>query len=219
MKKIVSSGKRMTTVNLDGTECEVVFSSGYNVFSVKSENTVTMALESGKSQDDDGVINVPAGDSRMYPHMRGLKSVFITGTGKVEVFASNEAINPFKSAPVNNGGVMNIMEFEAYLRSIMKVHYTQSAEYAGVYVSDNTRNAIATPQIYPYSIYITADSGYNISVQHYSTNKTGSENRIYKGDWVQSERVPANTWFCLILRRSDNWETTINDNNCFNVSL
>ena len=163
MKKIVSSGKRMTTVNLDGTECEVVFSSSYNVFSVKAENTVTMALESGKSEGDDGVITVPAGESRMYPHMRGLKSVFITGSGKVEVFASNEAVNPFKSAPVNNGGYnANLL-----INPDFKINQRGLATYSGIsaYSVDHWfRNSEATMNIAENGITLTYSGTSNPSV-------------------------------------------------------
>lgn len=32
----------------------------------------------------------------MYPHLRNLDRCYITGTGSVQIFASNEAVNPFK---------------------------------------------------------------------------------------------------------------------------
>ncbi|MCM1523828.1 MAG: hypothetical protein NC120_05160 [Ruminococcus sp.] len=96
MKKFVQNNARTATVTLDGGECEVIFGSRYNVFSVQSENDITVSLESGRTAGDDGVMLCKGGESIMYPHMMRLDRLYITGTGKVNVFASNEAVNPFK---------------------------------------------------------------------------------------------------------------------------
>ena len=96
MKKIIGGGNRAASITLDGSECEVIFGSKYNVFAVKSDSEVTVALESGKSKGDDGVMVCSAGESIMYPHMRGLDRCYITGSGNVQIFSSNEAVNPFK---------------------------------------------------------------------------------------------------------------------------
>lgn len=104
MLKNVASGERSVTVVLDGTECEVRFSSGYNVVSVRAEGDTLIALDSGKASGDDGTVMCKAGGTVMYPHMRNKSSVFLTGSGTAEIIVSNEAVNPFKSAPVNGGG-------------------------------------------------------------------------------------------------------------------
>ena len=96
MKKIIGGGNRAASITLDGSECEVIFGSKYNVFAVKSDSEVTVALESGKSKGDDGVMVCPAGESIMYPHMRRIDRCYITGAGNVQIFASNTAVNPFK---------------------------------------------------------------------------------------------------------------------------
>lgn len=117
MLKTVTSGERSATVILDGTECEVRFSSGYNVVSVRAEGDTLIALDSGKADGDDGTVICKAGGTVMYPHMRNASSVFLTGTGKAEIIVSNEAVNPFKSAPVSGGGggakIMTAEEWEA----------------------------------------------------------------------------------------------------------
>ena len=117
MLKTVTSGERSATVTLDGTECEVRFSSGYNVVSVRAEGDTLIALDSGKSAGDDGTVMCKGGGTVMYPHMRNASSVFLTGTGKAEIIVSNEAVNPFKSAPVSGGGggatIMTAEEWEA----------------------------------------------------------------------------------------------------------
>lgn len=104
MLKTVTSGERSATVILDGTECEVRFSSGYNVVSVRAEGDTLIALDSGKAAGDDGTVMCKGGGTVMYPHMRNASSVFLTGSGKAEIIVSNEAVNPFKSAPVSGGG-------------------------------------------------------------------------------------------------------------------
>lgn len=117
MLKTVTSGERSATVILDGTECEVRFSSGYNVVSVRAEGDTLIALDSGRSAGDDGTVMCKGGGTVMYPHMRNASSVFLTGTGKAEIIVSNEAVNPFKSAPVSGGGggakIMTAEEWEA----------------------------------------------------------------------------------------------------------
>lgn len=98
MKKIIGGGNRTASIVLDGSECEVIFGSRYNVFAIRSDGEVTVALESGKVKGDDGVMVCPAGESIMYPHMQQLDRCYITGSGSVKIFALNEAVNPFKIA-------------------------------------------------------------------------------------------------------------------------
>ena len=109
MKKIIGGGNRTASIALDGSECEVIFGSRYNVFAVKSDSEVTVALESGKSKGDDGVMVCSAGGSIMYPHMRQLDRCYITGSGSVQIFASNEAVNPFKVR--RKGGDVKPLEY------------------------------------------------------------------------------------------------------------
>lgn len=120
MLKTVTSGERSATVILDGTECEVRFSSGYNYVNVRAEGDTLIALDSGKSAGDDGTVICKAGGALTYPHMRNKASVFLTGTGKAEIIVSNEAINSFKSAPVNGGGGAKIMTAEEWEASSKK---------------------------------------------------------------------------------------------------
>ena len=101
MVKIVESGCRDCTVTLDGTECAVEFPANYRVFSAKnmSDNDIIMSVESGKTAADDGVRIVEAGGVGALNHMRSdINTVYITGTGKVQISAGNEAVLPFKAA-------------------------------------------------------------------------------------------------------------------------
>ncbi len=102
--KIVSNGANTATVNLNGSECKVTFSSRYNVFTVESENDVLVALESGKSAGDDGTLLCKGGGSLTYDHMKMLDTVYLTGTGQVQVVASNNAaVCHFKKASKGGG--------------------------------------------------------------------------------------------------------------------
>lgn len=101
MVKIVESGCRDCTVTLDGTECAVEFPANYRVFSVKNmtDSDIIMSVESGKTAADDGVRIVEAGGVGALNHMRSdINTVYITGTGKVQISAGNEAVFPFKAA-------------------------------------------------------------------------------------------------------------------------
>ena len=98
MEKIVTSGMRDCTVNLDGSECAVKFGSPYRVFSVQnnSDNDVIVSIYEGKTAEDDGVRIIKPGDSSMLAHMKADKdTVYVTGSGSVAIAAGNEAVNPF----------------------------------------------------------------------------------------------------------------------------
>lgn len=100
MEKIVKPGERIANVTLDGSECAVTFSSGFNVFELKNESDsdISMALESGAAAGDDGVITVPSGESFNYIHMRNVSTVYLTGTGTAAVIAKNTAVSCFSRA-------------------------------------------------------------------------------------------------------------------------
>ena len=101
MVKIVEKGCRDCTVTLDGSECAVTFPTDYRVFSVMnmSDRDIVMSIESGRAAEDDGVRIVEAGGCGMLAHMRSdINTVYIRGTGKVQISAGNEAVIPFKVA-------------------------------------------------------------------------------------------------------------------------
>lgn len=107
MEKIVKSGLRDCTVTLDGTECSVKFDSCYRAFSVRNDGTadVYISKSSGIVPDADGVMCVKSGGSAVFAHMDiYADTVYLLGTGKVQIHAQNDTNNPFKSAPVQSGG-------------------------------------------------------------------------------------------------------------------
>ena len=107
MKKIVKSGLRDCTVTLDGTECSVKFDSCYRAFSVRNDGTADVYISkyAGIVPDADGVMCVKSGGSAVFAHMDiYADTIYLLGTGKVQIHAQNDTNNPFKSAPVATGG-------------------------------------------------------------------------------------------------------------------
>lgn len=104
MEKIVTKGKHITSVELDGTECAVVFSSKFKAFEIKNNSSkeVIVSLEQGVS-DGDGVIVLGSGESLNYIHPRYYMSdtIYLTGTGNVLVAAKNDGTLVF---PVKRKG-------------------------------------------------------------------------------------------------------------------
>lgn len=102
MVKVVDNGERICTVTLDGSESSVVFQNDYRYFAVQnnSDTDINISLKRGFSSVDDGVMTVVAGSSVLFPHMRSnVNQFFVKGTGKIQVCATNEPINPFVNAP------------------------------------------------------------------------------------------------------------------------
>ena len=89
MEKIVTSGEQDCTVELDGTECAVVFSSNYKCFTVQNETAddIYISVSPNISAGKDGVRRIGAGASGAIAH--GAKNtLYILGSGSVQVTAA-----------------------------------------------------------------------------------------------------------------------------------
>ena len=109
MERIVSNGYRDCTALLDGTECKVVFDHCYRAFAVINDSTedVFVSIEQGKSSGEDGVRRIAPGCSSVLAHMRtDIDTVYVTGSGSVQIAAQNGTENPFK--PQSGGGDLTI---------------------------------------------------------------------------------------------------------------
>ena len=107
MVKVVENGERICTVTLDGSESSIVFQNDYKYFAVKNESNaaVYVSLNRDIVEGADGVMTIGSKESALFAHMKPhVNMFFVKGTGKIQVFASNAAVNPFKSAPVTTGG-------------------------------------------------------------------------------------------------------------------
>lgn len=107
MVKVVENGERICTVTLDGSESSVVFQNDYKYFAVKNESDadVYVSLNRDIVEGADGVMTIGSKESALFAHMKpNVNMFFVKGKGKIQVFASSNAINPFKSAPASDGG-------------------------------------------------------------------------------------------------------------------
>ena len=123
MEKIVSSGEQDCTVELDGTECAVVFSSNYRCFTVQNETAddIYISVSPNISAGKDGVRRIGKGASGAIAH--GAKStLYILGSGSVQVTASDSPGNFFKPAPAAGGGV------DGYSKSESDARYAQKTD-------------------------------------------------------------------------------------------
>ena len=105
MERTVSNGYRDCTVLLDGTECRVTFDHCYRAFAVMNDSMedVFVSIEQGKSSGEDGVRRIAPGCSSVIAHMRtDVDTVYVTGSGSVQISAQNGTENPFK--PQSGGG-------------------------------------------------------------------------------------------------------------------
>lgn len=117
MEKIVEASETIITgLELDGTECAVKFSTTYTGFEVKnnSGSDITVSLHQGRTSGD-GVATVPTGSGINYMHGQQLDTVYITGTGSVDVAAkrSPHLVFPTKAKGGESGEtiVMGCTEF------------------------------------------------------------------------------------------------------------
>ncbi len=108
MQKIIEDGQRASgRFALDGTECEVIFSSPFRCFEVKNEGMgdVVISAESGKTAADNGVVVIAAQTSATYAHMRsGVDRIYVTGSGNVQIIAKNEVSELFGGGAIMGGG-------------------------------------------------------------------------------------------------------------------
>lgn len=99
--------------------------------------------------------------------------------------------------------------FEAYtdstlnevMWSLFVLNYSHNG--AGGYGPLNTRNAIIKPIRFPYAIKVETDSVHAFAYQFYSSKNNNSETLTQASGWIRSVTIPANQWFCMIVRNSD----------------
>ena len=127
MKQIVTSGEQDCTVQLDGTECAVVFSSNYRCFTVQNDTAgdIYISISPNITAGKDGVRRVASGASSSLAHGRNnIDTLYILGTGSVQVTASDSPGNFFKSAPAQSGGGTG----DGYTKSESDARYAQKSE-------------------------------------------------------------------------------------------
>lgn len=106
MVKNVERGNADTVVALDGDEVEVVFPASYKGFALLNNGSgnVTLSAKSGKTAADDGVRVIGAGGSGLISTPSLTDTVYVTGTGTVQISALTQLVNPFGAVAQASGG-------------------------------------------------------------------------------------------------------------------
>ena len=93
------------TINLTGAETEVHFSGGNAWLRNDGAAVVYAAKTAGITAGADGVVSIPAGGSAPFYVANG--TVYLLGSGSVQLVGSDYATNPFKG--VSTGGAADIV--------------------------------------------------------------------------------------------------------------
>lgn len=174
MVKVVDNGERICTVTLDGSESSVVFQNDYRYFAVQnnSDTDINISLKRGFSSVDDGVMTVVAGSSVLFPHMRSnVNQFFVKGTGKIQVCATNEPINPFVNAPAKSSG--GGIEGDYYTKAQSDAKYVQASSLAVIATSGRYSDLKGAPEKLP------ADGGNADTVGGYTVGCDVPENAVF----------------------------------------
>ena len=114
-------------------------------------------------------------------------------------------INPVASTALDfiNGylSTYNDTSFSTLMQSMFVLHYSHNGY--GKYQQMDTRNAIIKPIRFPYAIKISCDSSHDFAYQYYSSRFNSNDTLTYASGWVRSVTIPANQWFCMIVRNHD----------------
>ena len=174
MVKVVENGERICTVTLDGSESSVVFQNDYRYFAVQnnSDTDINISLKRGFSSVDDGVMTVVAGSSVLFPHMRSnVNQFFVKGTGKIQVCATNEPINPFVNAPAKSSG--GGTEGDYYTKAQSDAKYVQASSLADIATSGRYSDLKGAPEKLP------ADGGNADTVGGHTVGCDVPENAVF----------------------------------------
>lgn len=93
------TGTRIATLTLDGTESSVTYGHVYKAFAVQNlgDSTVYASKNAGVAAGSDGVVAIPSGGSAVV--YANSDTVYLLGSGTVQVIAQYDGINPFKASP------------------------------------------------------------------------------------------------------------------------
>lgn len=174
MVKVVDKGERVCSITLDGTESSITFQEAYKYFAVQnnSDTDINISLKRGFSSTDDGVMTVVAGSSVLFPHMRSnVNQFFVKGTGKIQVCATNEPINPFVNAPAKSSG--GGTEGDYYTKAQSDAKYVQASSLADVATSGSYSDLKGTPEKLP------ADGGNADTVGGHTVGCDVPENAVF----------------------------------------
>lgn len=90
------------TINLTGSEAAVKVGGGNSEIKNNGTETIYASASNGIVAGADGVVSIPAGSSVTVRDTRG--TVYILGTGSVEVVGKDDTVPVFKTAATSGGG-------------------------------------------------------------------------------------------------------------------
>lgn len=90
----------VTTLTLTGSEQKVRFALPYPYYWIHNmgDSDVYVSMDEGISAEADGVITVPPGSAACTMHGCTYDTVYVSGTGKIQIMGTYSAFNPFKFA-------------------------------------------------------------------------------------------------------------------------
>lgn len=204
MEKIVTSGEQDCTVQLNGTECAVVFDSCYKCFTVQNDTAddIYISINPDIAAGKDGVRRVISGAASSLDHRRdGVDTLYILGTGTVRVVASAEPGNFFKAAPAisSGGGKETVWDFSSSRGLIENVQLQNGVDGIGRNFSGSLPNRLCLYKSY---------SGYNTSYTD-AMDFTDVKKIIVKGATTSNSDTLSTIAYCCV---SANPITVIDDN-------
>ena len=107
---------------------------------------------------------------------------------------------------VKSGGVAWNSYFSAYIRNKIELHKAHRGD--GTYNPQENRNAITHPLYFDKDITIYCKQGQDFAVQYFDGYEIGSSHLTFAGPWENLRVIPANTYWCMAIRNSDNSNTT-----------
>lgn len=161
--------KNITTIVLNG-EIKVQFDKEYNYFFVNnlSGNEIYMSMENNISADKDGVIIIPEGSSAGTMHGYAADSLYVSGSGKVQIMGCYSANNPFKknvkggeikTANGNNISVNNSVNFPLLALTVYGKSTQGYASYGGTPMGKNILMQTCADEIFNGVTFTKQDDG------------------------------------------------------------
>lgn len=181
MEKIVKSGFRDCTVTLDGTECSVKFDSCHRAFSVRNDGAadVYISKTSGIVPDADGVVRFKPGGAGVFAPMDiPADTIYLLGTGKVQIHAQNDTICRFKLAPVQSGGG-DVSEIAAILGNLSQFFAGENHNLADLINFWIGIGDLKDPKCYPLIPILTSNNGVNGTASCNSDVTFGTPEQAY----------------------------------------
>ena len=178
------------TLELNGEEVHVHFTSGFPYFWLRNDGsyTVQMSLSPNISEGKDGVIEVPAGSSAgtMHGFNDTSNDLYLLGKGKVQVMGTYTPENPFRKARKGGGGNAgsNILPHSEglaayfdYSKNVSETGWTDIVSGATLEVDFNASDDFITPVSANADIPIILNNPYTF----YAVFKQNIDNSAWAG--------------------------------------